>query len=174
VPRKQKLKVYRTPIGFHDAYVAASSQRAALAAWGSDSNLFTQGIAEVVTDPKLMEEPLGRPGEIIRKLRGTSDEQVAALGSGPAKKAAKMVERASMPRPSRASLTEAEDRLRAIQDREAVEMAALEEELAALKMRLANVKRTHAAAREHAGKVQADEQERYERALAEWKKAQGA
>lgn len=34
MPRKQKLKVYRTPIGFHDAYVAAPSQKAALKAWG--------------------------------------------------------------------------------------------------------------------------------------------
>ena len=32
--RKQKLNVYRTPIGFHDAYVAAPSQHAALLAWG--------------------------------------------------------------------------------------------------------------------------------------------
>ena len=32
-----KLKVYRTPIGFHDAYVAAPSQKAALDAWGSDA-----------------------------------------------------------------------------------------------------------------------------------------
>jgi hypothetical protein len=28
-----KLKVFRTPIGFHDAYVAAPSKKAALAAW---------------------------------------------------------------------------------------------------------------------------------------------
>ena len=48
--RKQKLKVFVTSIGFHDAYVAAPSQKAALEAWGADSNIFAQGIAEQVTD----------------------------------------------------------------------------------------------------------------------------
>jgi hypothetical protein len=33
MPRAAKLKVFRTPIGFHDAYVAAPSQKAALEAW---------------------------------------------------------------------------------------------------------------------------------------------
>ncbi len=63
--RKQKLKVFRTPIGFHDAYVAAPSQKAALEAWGADGNLFAQGIAEQVTDPELMEEPLASPGKVL-------------------------------------------------------------------------------------------------------------
>ena len=63
--RKQKLKVFRTPIGFHDAYVAAPSQKAALEAWGADGNLFAQGIAEQVTDQKLMDEQLASPGEVI-------------------------------------------------------------------------------------------------------------
>ena len=42
--RKQKLKVYCTPVGFHDAYVAAPSQKAALQAWGAKTNLFAQGL----------------------------------------------------------------------------------------------------------------------------------
>ncbi|MCP2775198.1 hypothetical protein, partial [Salmonella enterica] len=57
MPRAAKLKVYRTPIGFHDAYVAAPSQKAALQAWGSDADLFARGVAEQVADPALMEEP---------------------------------------------------------------------------------------------------------------------
>jgi hypothetical protein len=28
-----------------------------------------------------MKEPLARPGEVVRKLRGSADEQVAALGA---------------------------------------------------------------------------------------------
>ena len=73
-----KLKVYRTPIGFHDAYVAAPSQKAALEAWGSDADLFARGIAEIVTDEVLSVEPLASPGNVIRKLRGTADEQLEA------------------------------------------------------------------------------------------------
>jgi hypothetical protein len=77
--RKQKLKVYRTPIGFHDAFVAAPSRKAALAAWGADVDLFARGAADVVTDEDLTREPLEKPGTIVRRLRGTSDEHIAAL-----------------------------------------------------------------------------------------------
>ena len=85
--RGRKFKVFRTPIGFHDAYVAAPSRKAALEAWGADSNIFAQGIAEEVTDPALMEEPLARPGEVIRRARGSAEEHVAAADSQrPAKK----------------------------------------------------------------------------------------
>lgn len=77
--RASKLKVYRTAAGFHDAYVAAPSQKAALAAWGSDHDLFARGIAELVTDPALAAEPLASPGVVIKRSRGTTAEQIAAL-----------------------------------------------------------------------------------------------
>ncbi|MFD1611253.1 hypothetical protein ACFSCW_05490 [Sphingomonas tabacisoli] len=112
MPRAQKLKVYRTPIGFHDAYVAAPSQKAALAAWGSDANLFARGVAELVEDPTLTAEPLARPGEVIRKLRGTAEEQLAALPRDKPKAKAPP-SRAAPPkqRPSRATLDKAEEAL---------------------------------------------------------------
>jgi hypothetical protein len=75
----RKLKVYRTPIGFHDAYVAAPSQKAALAAWGSDADLFARGIAEVVTDDALTKEPLDSPGKVIKRPRGNADDYMDAL-----------------------------------------------------------------------------------------------
>jgi hypothetical protein len=73
------LKVFRTPIGFHDAYVAAPTKKAALEAWGSTHDLFARGIAEIVTDPALTEEPLASPGKVIKRSRGTTAEQIAAL-----------------------------------------------------------------------------------------------
>ena len=78
--RKQKLKVFRTPIGFHDAYVAAPSQKAALEAWGVRTNLFARGSPEEVADPKLTKAPLEHPGKVVKVLRGTKKEQLAALG----------------------------------------------------------------------------------------------
>ncbi|MDF0546093.1 hypothetical protein PX699_27430 [Sphingobium sp. H39-3-25] len=78
--RKQKLKVFRTPIGFHDAYVAAPSRKAALEAWGSDADLFARGIAEEVIDEALMQAPLERPGAVIRIARGSEAEHLAAAG----------------------------------------------------------------------------------------------
>nr|WP_231708440.1 hypothetical protein [Sphingomonas populi] len=96
--RTQKLKVYRTPIGFHDAYVAAPSQKAALAAWGSDHDLFARGIAELVEDPDLTREPLAKPGEVIRRSRGTTAEQIAALPPDRPKRAREAA--AEPPRPA--------------------------------------------------------------------------
>lgn len=81
--RAARLKVYRTPIGFHDAYVAAPSQKAALSAWGSAHDLFATGEAELVIDPALMKPPLAKPGEIVRRVRGTAAEHIAALPAEP-------------------------------------------------------------------------------------------
>lgn len=77
--RQSKLKLFRTAIGFHDAYVAAPSQKAALEAWGSDSNLFALGAAERVENSELMGEALAHPGAVIRRPRGTMAEHIAAL-----------------------------------------------------------------------------------------------
>lgn len=81
--RQPKLKVYRLPIGFHDAYVAAPTQKAAIEAWGSDPDVFQRKQAELVEDPKLTKEPLASPGKVIKRLRGTAAEQMAALGKQP-------------------------------------------------------------------------------------------
>ncbi|WP_375272314.1 hypothetical protein [Sphingomonas sp.] len=75
----RKLKVFRTAAGFYDAYVAAPSRKAALAAWGAERDLFARGAAEEVTDPALMEEPLAQPGTVIKRSRGSAAEQFAAL-----------------------------------------------------------------------------------------------
>jgi hypothetical protein len=148
MPAAKRLKVYRTPIGFHDAYVAAPSQRAALAAWGVDHNLFAKGMADVVTDPDLAKEPLSKPGTVIKRLRGTAEEQLAALASDPPRRGqAPREERRGArepkrkprpppkpkPRPSRSDLDRAEEALslaRARQDAEAKSLAAQEAELA--------------------------------------------
>src|SRR3990170_4517223 len=76
----RKLKVFRTATGFHDAYVAAPSRKAALAAWGADADLFARGVAEQVTDPKLTAGPLARAGEVIKVSRGDLSAQLRALG----------------------------------------------------------------------------------------------
>jgi hypothetical protein len=80
------LKVFRTPVGFYDAVVAAPSQKAALAAWGTTTNLFASGDACVVEDPVLQTEALGNPGEVIKKSRG---DAAAMLGPEPPKRPAR-------------------------------------------------------------------------------------
>jgi hypothetical protein len=113
MPAPKKLKVFRTPIGFHDAYVAAPSQKAAMEAWGSDKDLFSRGEAELVTDPALTAEPLAMPGTVIKRLRGTAEEHMAALPADvptekPALRKKTPPEKKQVPRPSRAALEAAE------------------------------------------------------------------
>ena len=108
------LKVYRTAIGFHDAYVATPTKKAALEAWGADRNLFANGRAEEVTEPRLTKAPLADPGKVIKVLRGSAAEQFAALEkSAPRRKRAQSAAAPAkpQPRPSRAALDRADKAL---------------------------------------------------------------
>lgn len=163
MPRKQKLKVFRTPAGFHDAYVAAPSQKAALKAWGSEHDLFARGIAEKVDDPELMREPLSRPGVVIRRLRGDLSEQIAALPKdkparrrSPAAKPvdvpaqdrpapAKKREVPPKPKPDRAALDAAERALAETEERQMKESTDLARRLAELEREQHELERSHSA-----------------------------
>jgi hypothetical protein len=150
-----KLKVYRTAIGFHDAYVAAPSRAAALRAWGSDKDLFARGAAEEVTDPTLAADALAQPGSVIKRLRGTAAEQLAALPpDAPKPRAAKTTDepkpakpalvRKAKPKPSRTELDQAEAALAAARSRQGEALAALAEREAALARERRDLERTHA------------------------------
>jgi hypothetical protein len=171
----RKLKVFRTPIGFHDAYVAAPSRKAALEAWGSEANLFARGTAEEVTDPRLMAEPLKHPGEVIRVSRGDLKAQLKALGP---KKAAPTRARTTAgergepattrtrpkPPPKRDKVDRAEAALDAAREDQAKERAALERQLEALEGKLAGLKARQAKALDRL-------EERLERARADYRAA---
>ncbi|MFW2831704.1 hypothetical protein [Sphingomonas sp. ID0503] len=184
--RAQKLKVYRTPIGFHDAYVAAPSQKAALEAWGSDANLFTRGVAELVSDEALTKEPLASPGKVIKRLRGTADEQNAALRSGrdggrsrtkkrgddpeepPTERKAK-----PKPRPSRAALDEAEQALDALLKAQRREDADLLERQRAFDLERKRITQEHERARKTAEKHVETARKAHSAALDRWLEDQG-
>ena len=107
-----KLKVFRTTVGFHDAYVAAPSKAAALRAWGASTDLFAMGAAEEVQDERLTANALAKPGVVIKRSRGTAADHMAATdnagGSSPRRsKSAKP----PTPRPSRLNLDEADAEL---------------------------------------------------------------
>jgi hypothetical protein len=169
-----KLKVFRTPIGFHDAYVAAPSQKAALEAWGSDHNLFARGEAELVDDPALTAEPLAHPGRVIKRLRGTAEEQLAALppdkkrqparSSDARKKPAKPV-----PRPTRASLDKAEEALAAAEQRHAEALAALAEQEEELRRRRRAAEKARDAELDKLRATIDRQRDIYERKLEEWR-----
>ena len=179
-----KLKVFRTSTGFHDAYVAAPSRKAALMAWGSDNDLFARGAAEQVTDPALTAEPLAKPGVVLKKLRGTIDEQLAALPSDtkrrrPAAKTdtanttgAKSPRRqkaAPRPRPSRARLDAAESALGSLEQRHAGALGELAEREAELARERDELERNQARELDRAHRARDAARAAYEQALQRWR-----
>lgn len=68
----RKLKLYQTSLGFYDSVVAAPSQAAALRAWGTDTNLFREGLAEIATDPATIEAALAHPETPLRRPVGST------------------------------------------------------------------------------------------------------
>jgi hypothetical protein len=169
--KPKTLKVFRTPIGFHDAYVAAPSQKAALEAWGAGTNLFTAGTAELVTDPKLTKEALAKPGEVVRLPRGSSKEHVAALGKvgrGKAKVLRSRAASGSKKRPSRAALDKAEAAIAKLDARQSEERGALDREERALAERRRNLQAKHDQALERLTTQRDEVDARYREALAKW------
>jgi hypothetical protein len=67
----RKLKTYQTSIGFFDLAIAAPSMKAALEAWGSDTNLFQQGFAKETDEPAIVAATLAKPGVVLRRPVGS-------------------------------------------------------------------------------------------------------
>ena len=179
--RKQKLKVFRTPIGFHDAYVAAPSQKAALEAWGADSNIFAQGIAEQVTDPKLMEDALANPGKVIKKVRGSADDHFAELERTPARKKAAKAESQSgdpvvlkpqskpKPKPSREELDAAEEALEKAEKKQRKALRKIDERVQALERERRELQRRNEAERDKLTDKRDRARSAYDRAMQKWR-----
>jgi hypothetical protein len=180
VAKAKKLKVFRTPIGFHDAYVAAPSMKAALEAWGSSTNLFTQGAAELVTDPKLTKAPLARPGEVVRVPRGSEGEHFKALGREEKKQASGRPSSRPSPasgrggrkkrgrRPSSAAVERAEKALASAEAKHRSELDRLRAEAAAIDKRRREVERKHRGERERLNAKLDEAREKYRAAMEEW------
>lgn len=168
-----KLKVYRTPIGFHDAYVAAPSMKAALKAWGTEKNLFARGAAELVTDPKLTKDPLASPGEVIKRPRGSAAEHREAAGSAerptgdpkstPERKPAKR-----KPPPDRKPLETTEQALSAARERYDRDLADIDDQLAALQEKRRKLARAQETDIDRLEKKRSTKEAAYRRALDRW------
>ena len=174
--KAKKLKVFRTPIGFHDAYVAAPSMKAALAAWGSSTNLFSQGAAELVTDPKLTRAPLARPGEVVRVPRGSEGEHFKALGrtkkakkeAGSRIKSGMTTEKKRGRRPSSAAVERAEAALARTEARHREARDKLRAEAAAIDKQRREIERQQRAERERLTSELDEAREKFRSAMEEW------
>ena len=90
----RKLKTYETSLGFFDLAIAAPSMKAALEAWGADSNLFHQGAAKESEDPDVVATTMAAPGVVLKRPVGSSgpfkenaDLPTDLAGEGSAKRA---------------------------------------------------------------------------------------
>ena len=180
MPKPKALKVFRTPIGFHDAYVAAPTKKAALAAWGSHRNLFAIGEAEQVTDTKLMRAPLATPGVVIKVSRGTTAEQLKALAPNEKMKSkAPAPERATAlttpvpkkaaPKPSRARLDRAEASLAKLSAANAKAIAAIDDEIETIRQCRAALVGRHSETVASAQLVLDQAQADYDSQLEKWR-----
>jgi hypothetical protein len=70
-PMARKLKTYQTSLGFFEQAIAAPSMKAALEAWGADSNPFHQGAAKESTDPDVIAATMAKPGVVLKRPVGT-------------------------------------------------------------------------------------------------------
>lgn len=180
-PRRRvsrRLKVFKTPIGFHDAYVAAPSRKAALEAWGAGTDLFSAGISEEVKDLDggPAQEALAKPGEIVRAKRTGADiiaMPTRPAAKGKAKKEPKPRAKAKptpkpKPRPSRAGLERAEMALARLEEKQAAETAEFDKEEARLANRRRALESKQRQAKEKA-EAKRDQAERaYRKAMKEW------
>ena len=66
-----ELKTYQTALGFFEQAIAAPSMKAALEAWGADSNLFHQGAATESTDPDVIAATMAKPGVVLKRPVGS-------------------------------------------------------------------------------------------------------
>jgi hypothetical protein len=67
----RKLKTYQTSLGFFEQAIAAPSMKAALEAWGADSNLFHQGAAKESTNPDVIAATMAKPGVVLKRPVGS-------------------------------------------------------------------------------------------------------
>ncbi|MBR0716413.1 cell envelope biogenesis protein TolA [Bradyrhizobium liaoningense] len=68
----RKLKTFQTSLGFFDLAIAAPSMKAALEAWGANSNLFHQGAAKESDDPDVIAAAMKKPGVVLRRPVGSN------------------------------------------------------------------------------------------------------
>jgi hypothetical protein len=112
----RKLKTYQTSLGFFDLAVAAPSMKAALEAWGADSNLFHQDAAMQSEEPDVIKATMAAPGVVLKRPVGSGGpfkehaELPTDLAGDRPKKAGRKSAGRQPQKPSKRSDDEAADR----------------------------------------------------------------
>lgn len=112
----RKLKTYQTSLGFFEHAIAAPSMKAALEAWGADSNLFDQGAAKESDDPDVIAATMAKPGVVLKRPVGSSGpfnehaELPRDIADGGAKKTDRKVGSGRSKKHAKKTVDEAADR----------------------------------------------------------------
>lgn len=168
-----KLKVYCTAVGFYDALVAVPSQKAALKAWGTSTDLFAAGRATVVEDPAKQEEALTNPGQVIKRLRAGEAEMLAevdrerekAARSGAKRNAKAARPRSPDPLPDRSELDAVERTIAAAERQLAERLEGITAERAELDAREAAVRSEGETTLKELGRTRERLRSAYDRAM---------
>ncbi|EJL23531.1 hypothetical protein [Novosphingobium sp. AP12] len=173
------LKVFRTSIGFHDAYVATTSRKAALEAWGAGTDLFASGAAELVTHAGLGKASLEQPGIVIHVARGSTAQHLAAAGKGRKREA--KAKRATIqapdapaetdtkaPKPSRARLDKADAAMRRQAEKYGARLTEIDARIEALRGERDDLRGKRDPQMRNLEERRNREEEAYREALAEW------
>jgi hypothetical protein len=140
----RKLKTYQTSLGFFDLAIAAPSMKAALEAWGADSNLFHQGAAKESDDPDVIAAAMAKPGVVLMRAVGSDGsfgehaELPADLGGSGLRKAARKSKGPKAKKPSFRPVDKAAERKAAFdyeRERRSRELERAKEEVARQKER---------------------------------------
>lgn len=180
----KRLKVYRAAAGFDDAFVASSSKKAALLAWGTTKDLFARGAAELVDPADAPKDVFDTPGKVILRSRGSLADQLKAAGPGrlprtngasrdnapekEVKRVTKKLRKKKKPAPSRAALEASEAELADFTLHREQDLAAIEKQISELETRKRTVLEDTQAAMlklKAKGERQSD---RYHAALTKW------
>jgi hypothetical protein len=135
-----RLKVFSANMGFFETVVAAPSQKAALAAWGTRQNLFGEGMAKLAEDPKIVAQALAAPGKVLRRAVGSKGAFAVEAAAPRAPRAKRKTNR---PSPDRSKLTKAERARDTATARFERARADLEQRRDELQSRIDGLARTH-------------------------------
>ncbi|MCW5717573.1 MAG: cell envelope biogenesis protein TolA [Bauldia sp.] len=176
----RKLKVFRTQIGFHELAVATGSRAAALRAFGARQDLFALGLASETEEADVVAATTAHPDVVLKRPVGSdlpfgteaarpriADIDPGGLDPPPAASRPATAEappRKEKPRPDRAKLTAAEERLAALGEEHRQAVAEAEAALERLRAEERRIRAAVTAAEAEGRSRQNEWRERLERA----------
>jgi hypothetical protein len=169
----RKLKVFQAQFGFYDTVVAASSQAAALRAWGTHQNLFATGDARITTDQSAIAAAVQHPEKPLRRAVGSAEPflleptSLPVVPDAPRKQQPKQAAKAkAKPRPTadRTVLNAAEAALRDLDKKRKLEEAEFRRQEEALQAKRTAAQSSYVRARKEANASVIAAREKYRKA----------